>query len=440
MDNIQFETSLAKLKNQLIKYHPSDIASLFESNESMRTKIYEALGVKLFKNVFILLDDNVQVQFFDTLNKTQQASLLKFLDTEDIKDFLDTLKVSQQILVISLLPEKTKKEITQLFSYEVDSSGALSSPHFISLPTTLNIKQATHFVTTQVTEKDEIDVIFFHDEDEKYVGAVSLQSLIIARANQNIEKLIDQKYPFVYATDSIDIAIQKIRDYDIDLIPVLNDLNEQIGVILSDDALTIMDELHVETISSFVKAQILSDTDSPLKRAMNRLPWLLVCSVLNVLIVSLLSGFSDVLEAHVALILFQPLILAMAGNIGTQSIAVTILKLQNQPQVLKKDVFHELGIGIFNGTASGLLGVAVSYVFLWILPRSYDQMNLIALVVGLSIFLSMILSALFGVLTPMILRKFKLDEKAASGPLITTINDFFALGSYFIIAALILFT
>lgn len=440
MDNIQFETSLVKLKNQLIKYHPSDIASLFETHESMRTKIYEALGVKLFKNVFILLDDHVQVQFFDTLNKTQQASLLKFLDTEDIKDFLDTLKMSQQILVISLLPEKTKNEITQLFSYEVDSSGALSSPHFISLSTTLNIKQATHFVTTQVTEKDEIDVIFFHDEDQKYVGAMSLQSLIIARANQNIEKLIDQKYPFVYATDSIEIAIQKIRDYDIDLIPVLNDSNAQIGVILSDDALTIMDELHIETISSFVKAQTLSDTDSPLKRAMNRLPWLLVCAVLNILIVSSLSGFSDVLEAHVALILFQPMILAMAGNIGTQSIAVTILKLQNQPQVLKKDVFYELSIGILNGAASGLLGAAVSYAFLWILPGSYDQMNLIALVVGLSIFLSMILSALFGVLTPMILRKFKLDEKAASGPLITTINDFFALGSYFIIAALILFT
>ncbi|HHX76585.1 MAG TPA: hypothetical protein GX698_04325, partial [Acholeplasmataceae bacterium] len=114
MDNIQFETSLVKLKNQLIKYHPSDIASFFETHESMRTKIYEALGVKLFKNVFILLDDHVQVQFFDTLNKTQQASLLKFLDTEDIKDFLDTLKMSQQILVISLLPEKTKNEITQL--------------------------------------------------------------------------------------------------------------------------------------------------------------------------------------------------------------------------------------------------------------------------------------------------------------------------------------
>ena len=438
MRNIDLNASVQKLKVQLQKYHASDIATVFEDHEDYRMKIFQALGVKMFKHVFVLLDEDIQIEFFDELTKEQKQSMLKFLDTEDIKAFIDLHEVQKQIFIISLLQEKTKNEIMQLFTYEVDSSGALSSPHFVNLPSTFTVKEATHYVTTEVTEKDELDVIFFHDQDDLYKGAIPLQELIIARANQSLDKLINDQYPFVYSNDPIELAIKKIRDYDIELIPVLDHDQKQIGIILLDDALTIMDELHTETITSLVKAHTVSDTDSALKRSMNRLPWLVICALLNIVIVSALSGFSNVLEMNVALILFQPLILGMAGNIGTQSIAVSILKLQNQPQLFKKDVFFELGIGFFNGLISGLLGGGFVYAFLYILPNTYIDMHLVALVVSLSIFISMVLSALFGVLTPMVLRKFNLDEKAASGPLITTINDFFALGSYFVIAAIIL--
>lgn len=438
MRNIDLNASVQKLKVQLQKYHASDIATVFEDHEDHRMKIFNALGVKMFKHVFVLLDEAVQIEFFEELSKEQKQSMLKFLDTEDIKAFIDLHEVQKQILIISLLQEKTKNEIMQLFTYEVDSSGALSSPHFVNLPSTFTVKEATHYVTTEVTEKDELDVIFFHDQDDLYKGAIPLQELIIARANQSLDKLINDQYPFVYSDDPIKLAIKKIRDYDIEIIPVLDHDQKQIGIILLDDALTIMDELHTETITSLVKAHTVSDTDSALKRSMNRLPWLVMCALLNIVIVSSLSGFSNVLETNVALILFQPLILGMAGNIGTQSIAVSILKLQNQPQLFKKDVFFELGIGFFNGLISGLLGGGFVYAFLYILPNTYIHMHLVAQVVSLSIFISMVLSALFGVLTPMVLRKFNLDEKAASGPLITTINDFFALGSYFVIAALIL--
>lgn len=438
MRNIDLNASVQKLKVQLQKYHASDIATVFEDHEDHRMKIFNALGVKMFKHVFVLLDEAVQIEFFEELSKEQKQSMLKFLDTEDIKAFIDLHEVQKQIFIISLLQEKTKNEIMQLFTYEVDSSGALSSPHFVNLPSTFTVKEATHYVTTEVTEKDELDVIFFHDQDDLYKGAIPLQELIIARANQSLDKLINDQYPFVYSDDPIELAIKKIRDYDIEIIPVLDHDQKQIGIILLDDALTIMDELHTETITSLVKAHTVSDTDSALKRSMNRLPWLVMCALLNIVIVSSLSGFSNVLETNVALILFQPLILGMAGNIGTQSIAVSILKLQNQPQLFKKDVFFELGIGFFNGLISGLLGGGFVYAFLYILPNTYIHMHLVALVVSLSIFISMVLSALFGVLTPMVLRKFNLDEKAASGPLITTINDFFALGSYFVIAAIIL--
>jgi len=438
MYDIDFNVSVQKLKQQLHKLHPSDVAELFEDNEAFRDKIYVTMGVKSFKNVFVLLEESLQVTFFNSLTKEQQKSLLVFLDTEDIKTLLDAFDLVKQLYIISLLPQKTQKEIAQLISYEVDSSGALSSPHYVSLSLDMTVKEATHYVTTDVSEKDEIDVIFFHDSDGKYQGAISLQALIIARANQSLVKLIDDQYPFVYTDEPIETAIQKIRDYDIEMIAVLDRDDKQVGVILSDDALTIMDELHVETMSQLFKAQTISDQDSPLKRSLNRLPWLLVCGLLNILIVSFLSGFSGVLETHVALILFQPMILLMAGNIGTQSISVIILKLQKQPTVYKKDIAFEFSIGLLNGLISAAFGAVIVFIFLNVLPNTYNDIPLVALAVGLSIFVSMVLSALFGVLTPLILRKFGADEKAASGPLITTINDLFALGTYFLIATLIL--
>src|SRR5690554_629668 len=438
MYKINFNDSKQKIKQQLLKYHPSDIAQYFEDNEDHRDQIYQAMGVKTFKDVFVLLEENIQVNYFNTLTKEQQKSLLMFLDTEDIKTLIDVYELPKQLYIISLLPMKAQKEIAQLVSYEVDSSGSLSSPHFVSLPVDYNIKQATHYVTTESAEKDEIDVIFFHDDQGVYQGALTLQALIIARANQSIIKLINDQYPFVYTHDPIESAIQKIRDYDIEMIPVLDDDHKQVGVILSDDALTIMDEMHIETISSLVKAQTTNDTDSPFKRSMNRLPWLLICGVLNILIVSGLSVFSGVLEAHVALILFQPMILLITGNIGTQSISVTILKLQKQPKVYKKDILHETGIGMINGLISGVFGSLIVYLFLTILPNNYTDVSLISLAIGVTIFISMVISALFGVLTPLVLRIFGADEKAASGPLITTINDLFALGTYFLIATLIL--
>lgn len=438
MSNIDFNMTSQKLKQKLLKLHESDIADMFEQHDEQREKIYLVLGIKVFKNVFTLLNDDVKYAFFNTLNPEQKKSLLKFMDTDDVKDLIDLYSVKEQFNIINLLNEKTQIEVKRLLTYDVDSAGALSSPHFISLNIESSVKEATLFVTSQSKEKDEIDVIFFHDNDYKHMGAMSLQSLIIARSNQHIKQLIHENYPFVYSDEPIEYAIKKIRDYDIEIIPVVDRDLIQVGVITLEDALYFMDEIHTDTIGRLVKVHGLKETDSPLRRSYDRLPWLLASAVLNLLIVSFLAVFQGTLESNIALVLFQPLILAMAGNIGTQSISVIILKLQDTQKVAKKTIYKEFGIGFINGVISGILGIGIVYAFLTILPNQYVDMHLVAITVGLSLFLSMLISAMFGVFIPIVLRKFGMDEKAASGPLITTVNDFFALGIYFLLATLIL--
>lgn len=438
MYNINFDLSIPKLKVALLKLHESDIASLFETEVEQRLRIYNALGVIKFSEVFILLNIDTQQSFFATLNTDQKKSLLRYLETDDIKTFIESYDIKDHLQIINLLSETTQSIIHQLLAYDVGSSGSISSPHFINLDIDTSVKDATLYVTTKATEKEEVDVIFFHDETLKYVGAIALHDLILARANQKLINVFDENYPFVYEEEQIEVAIKKIRDYDINMIPVLNHEHVLKGVITADDALSMMEEIHLETIGKLVKIHDVETSDSPIKRSFVRLPWLLISGVLNIVIASFLTIFQPTLEAHIVLILFQPMILSMAGNIGTQSISVTILRFHQKHQDTKKHVIRELLIGLFNSLFSGIAGLILVYLFLWILPTDYINLNELAMTVGLSLTLAMFISATFGVLIPFVLKRFGVDEKAASGPLISTINDFTALGVYFLIATIIL--
>ncbi len=438
MDNINFDQTIPKLKLQLLKLHESDIAHIFETEDTQRLKIYNALGVKKFSEVFILLKTDIQKDFFSTLNTDQKKSLLRFLEADDIKTFIESYEIKDHLAIINLLSESTQAIIHQLLSYDVGSSGSVSSPHFISLDIDTSVKEATLYVTTKATEKEEVDVIFFHDENEKYVGAITLQDLIITRANQKLKNVVDDKYPFVYEEEHIEVAIKKIRDYDMNIIPVLNHEHILKGIITSDDALSMMEEIHLETIGKLVKIHDVETSDSPIKRSFVRLPWLLISGILNIVIASFLAIFQPTIEAHIVLILFQPMILSMAGNIGTQSISVTILRFHQKHIETKKHISREILIGLVNSLISGAIGLIAVYLFLWILPTEYVYINELALTVGISLALAMFISASFGVLIPIVLKRFGIDEKAASGPLISTINDFTALGAYFLVATIIL--
>ncbi len=433
-----FNLPTSKLKLELNKLHESDIATIFEEHVEQRFKIYQILGVKRFAHVFFMLPEDIQKEFYESINTDQKKSLLKSLEIDDLKTFIESYKLKEHTSIMMLLPVSTQNEVKRLLAYDEDTAGSISSPHFISLNVESSVKEATQYVTIESTEKDEIDVIFFHNDENVYVGAISLQNLIMARSNQLLKNAMNEEYPFVYLDETVVKTVKRIRDYDVDIIPVLNHENHLIGIVTADDALTAMEEIHIDTIGEMVKVHEIDEGDSAVKRSVKRLPWLLISAALNLIIASFLSVFSGTLEANVAIVLFQPMILGMAGNIGTQSISVTILGLHQEKIEPMKHIFKEIMIGLINGIVAGLVGIGIVFIFLWIMPREYDMMVELALTVGISLALAMFISAVAGVLLPFVLKKLGADEKAASGPLISTINDFAALGIYFIVATLIL--
>lgn len=431
-----FDTTDKSLRISLLNAPTSELAEVFAEAKNQRYRMFLLMGPKKFSNVFVFLEEDLQQEFFKTLKANEASLLLNNLSVNDLKSFLELYSSSERVELVKLLERKSAQSVVKLFSYDADSAAAVSSPHFISFPDTTTVKEATYNTIANAAENDEIDVIFFHNEAGRYVGATTIKDLIAARKTTPLSEVIDDNFPFVYEDDKFTKALTLIRDYDVLMLPVLTHDHEMIGFVSETDALNLMAEEHEKMLRAMVK---VSEDDANLtasKTAFTRLPWLLVSVILNLLIASGLTTFEGLIATFVGLVLFQPMILGMAGNIGTQSMGVTILSLHNGKIKMKDHFRRELLIALINSVLAGVMGFGVVLVFMKIAGDA--QGLLYAFVVGFSLMVSMLISALAGVLTPIILRAFKADEKAASGPLISTINDFFALQSYFLIALLIM--
>ena len=433
---VNFDTVDRLLKPILTGASTSDLAEVFEDNKSQRYRIFLLLGAKKFSEVFIFFDDDLAVEFFNSLKRSEKQNLLNSLSANDLKAFLKLYKEKERIELFKLVERKNAQAVVKLFSYEEDSAAAVSSPHFISFPDTTTVKQATYNTIANAAENDEIDVVFFHDANNKYVGATTIKDLIAARSTTPISEVIDTQFPFVYEDEKFTKALRIIRDYDILMLPVLTREGEMIGFVSETDALNLMADSHKNLLRAMVKVAEDDDNLSATGTAFTRLPWLLLSVILNLVIAGGLTTFEALISTFVGLVLFQPMILGMAGNIGTQSMGVTILSLHQDNIKMRHHIGREFFIGLINSIFSGIVGFGVVTLFLLAIGQAHPMAY--GLVVGISLVIAMLISALAGVLTPVVLRAMKFDEKAASGPLISTINDFFALQSYFLVALLLM--
>ncbi|MBE0701488.1 MAG: magnesium transporter, partial [Acholeplasmataceae bacterium] len=310
---------------------------------------------------------------------------------------------------------------------------------FLTISKETSIKDATAKIIAISKEQDYIDTIFVID-DKMIVGIIDLKQLIIARSTDHLEDIMVEDFHFIYEDESIEKAIQTIKDYDRNVIPVLSREDHLMGIVTADDIFDEIIESHDEDYHKLALVHDHDIDDSAFKRSSQRLPWLMIAVVLNLLIASFLSIFEATLAEVTALVLFQPLIMGMAGNIGTQSLAVTLLGLHveelDNKKMPKKYIIKETFVGLFNSLSLGIASFIVAYGFLLLIPTGSQRGFDVAFIVFIAVFASMFISAIMGVLIPLTLNRLKVDPAVASGPIMTTINDVVALVIYFGIATI----
>lgn len=335
-----------------------------------------------------------------------------------------------------------KERIFETGPVREECFGDYMSGNFVQLTEGLSVKGAMRTLVEQAGKCEDIDILFVTDEAGQYRGAIELKRLITAREGTPLSSLIDGDYPFVFAPRPVDENVDQLREFAEGTLPVLDGDHRLLGVISVTQMLEILDEEYGEDYARLGGLSEEEDLQEGLWLSMKkRLPWLGVLLILGMLISSVIGAFEGVIEQLSVVVCFQSLILGMAGNSGTQSLAVTVRLLNGDPLTKKERwrlVNKEIGIGFANGGALALLSFGGIGAYLCLTGESAAFAFAVSGCIGGALWCAMTLSAAAGTLIPLTLDALKLDPAVASGPLITTLNDLSAVVIYYGLAWLFL--
>lgn len=439
-----------EIRDALGDYHENDIASVVHDlSKEDREKLYKFLSDEELANIFTYLDD--VEDYIEELPVEKAADIIEEMDSDDAIDVLLELDEEDKNEILNEMDKEAVEDIKLIRQYDDDQIGSKMTNNYIAIQKDMTVKQAMKAVVDEAAEHDNVSTIFVLD-GEKYYGCMDLRDLIIARNGTPLDDIVKTAYPALQATTNISECIQDLKDYALDSIPILNEENELIGVITSDDVLETVDE---ELSEDYVKFAGIVETEeleeSLFTSVKKRIPWLLALLALGLVTSLLISGFHSVVAALPALVFFQSLILDMSGNSGTQSLAVTIRIITNEDidkKLIARTVGKEISIGFMNGILLGSLAFISVFLFLFFTKTTvvegaqYSVMSclLAAMCVSIALLCAMTISTFSGSMIPIVFKKIKIDPAVASGPFITTLNDIIAVAIYYGLASLLFAT
>ncbi len=424
-----------ELVERISDYHDNDIAdALTKLDKEERVKVYYAMGAERMAEIFAYLDD--AEDYLRELPMESVARVISEMDSDDAVDVLEDMDDTTRHRIVEMLDEDAGDDVRLLLSYDDDEIGSCMTTNFIVIHNNLTIKQAMHELVKQAGDNDNISTIYVIDDNDKFYGAIDLKDLIVARENDNLEDLISRSYPYVRTREKISECIEELKDYAEDSIPVLLENGKIAGIITAQDIVEAVDDEMGEDYAKL--AGLTSEEDlneSTLLSMKKRLPWLIILLFLGMGVSSVVGIFEEVVAVLPVVMCFQSLILDMAGNVGTQSLAVTIRVLMDENLTVAqklKLVVKEMKTGFLNGVCLAVM----SFLFLGLYIhffRKYDigHSFLIAACVGAALIVAMVISSLVGTVIPIFFKKIKVDPAVASGPLITTVNDLVAVVVYY---------
>ena len=325
-------------------------------------------------------------------------------------------------------------------SYEDDVVGSLMSTDYITVKTSYSIKEAMKIVIKEANDVENINVVYVVDDMEKYIGIISLRDLIRARSNDDINDIIKTGYPVLHDFDLLEDIDNDILDYELESFGVLDNEGKLIGIVNDETLIELLEEEYKEDYAMLAGMGEIEDTTEPIyKSVTKRLPWLAFLLVIGLLVSLLTSSFDEVISELTAVVFFQSLILGMAGNTGTQSLAVTISKINDDEKKITKVIFRELLTGFLNGLIIAVISFGLVMGFLLLRQTETLYALKTGVAVSISLIISMSIAAFLGAFVPFVLSKLKVDPAVASGPFITTVNDIVAIVIYYSLASLLFF-
>ena len=432
------------MRNKLEDYHENDLADVFpDLSVAERRKLCRILNLDMLADIFEYIDEKQAAEYLDEMDVRKAAAILSRMETDAVVDVLRMIPKEKRALLLELMDDEARKDMAVIAAFDDEEIGSRMTTNYIEIRENLTVKQAMTELVSQAAKNDNISTIFMVTADHTFYGAMDLKDLITARQDTRLEDLIETSYPYVYGHELIDDCIEKLKDYSENSIPILDNDNKLLGVITSQSIVDLVDDEMGEDYAMFAGLTAEEDLKEPLKESMKkRLPWLLVLLALGTVVSSVVGVFEQVVSQLTIIMCFQSLILDMAGNVGTQSLAVTIRVLMDESLTGKQKVelvFKEMRIAFSNGAILGILSFLVLGLYIALFKgKTWTFAYAVSGCIGLSLMVAMVISGAVGTLIPLFFKKINIDPAVASGPLITTINDLVAVVAYYGLCGILL--
>ncbi|PWB28452.1 magnesium transporter [Flavobacterium sp. HTF] len=426
------DNELEVLLNDL---HHADIAEILDELDfDEATYIFKVLDSDKTAEILLELEDDLRENILSRLSPKEIAEELDELETNDAADIIAELSQEIKAEVISeLIDVEHAKDIVDLLRYDENTAGGLMGKELVKVNENWNVLTCVKEMRIQAENVSRVHSIYVVDDENRLKGRLSLKDLLTSSTKTQIGDVYIRKLNFVNV-DTEDVEVARImQKYDLEAIPVVDELGRLVGRITIDDIVDVIkDEADKDYQLAAGITQDIETNDSVLELTKARLPWLLIGMVIEIVASFVLKDNETAFQKYSTLIIFVPLLSATAGNIGVQASAIVVQGLAN-------GTLKEFSRSYFSKelTVSMISGSIISLLLLGYHSLMYGQ-YLVGIAISISMIVVIMFAAILGTLVPLFLHKNKIDPAIATGPFITTTNDVFGIMLYFGVAKIIL--
>ena len=441
------EKKYSTIRDVLVTMNPADIAAVFSGVEPEKLPL-----------LFRLLPKELAAESFVEMESDQQEALIRGISDSELRQVMDELYVDDAVDIVEEMPANVvqrilaqsdpemRKEINEILQYPENSAGSVMTTEYVKLSPDMTVGDAILRIRRTGVDKETIYTCYVL-ENRILVGTVSVKSLLLAPSDlQTIDSIMESNLITVTThTDQEEVA-QMMSKYNLLAIPVVDGDNRMVGIVTFDDAMDVMEDEATEDIEIMAGMTPSDKTylrSSPFDLFKHRIPWLSLLMVSATFTGLILTNFEEKLAAMVCLTAFIPMLMDTGGNSGSQS-SVTVIRALSLGELEFKDllkvIWKEVRTAMLCGVVLAALCFAKIMIVDHLLLKTEDVTMIVAMVVSLTMFVTVLLAKIVGCTLPMLAKKLGFDPAVMASPFITTIVDALSLLVYFGIATALLFS
>tara|TARA_Y100000741_G_scaffold365099_1_gene359051 strand:- start:619 stop:1995 length:1377 start_codon:yes stop_codon:yes gene_type:complete len=421
------------ISNSFKEIHPADAADIIEHlSEGDREKLIKLNNFKIDPEVFVEMNESVQKEIIKFLASDSIVSILKNLESDDAIKILENIDEKNKNSILSSLPPKDKFALLESLSYPEDSAARIMQREFTAIPSNWSVGQTIDYLREDKDLPEQFLEIFIVDNEFKPIGTVPSSKVLRTPRDAKMNSIMSESQLLIPVDMDKEEVGNLFENYNLNSACVVDKNNKLVGMITSDDVLTVLKEEAEEDVLRLAGVGNEEITDGIFKKTKRRFNWLLLNLFTAVMASIVIGFFQEDIEKVVALAVLMPIVASMGGNAGMQTLAVTIRTIATNELTknnFTQNVLKEFSIGILNG----LIFAAISAIIVQI----WFNDATLSLIISISMVLNMIVAGLFGILVPVTLKKMNIDPAIASSVFVTTITDvigflsFLGIGAYF---------